>query len=390
MRQPLVFRRERTGQQAASDPQRLEQPLRRFVVLRGENLRRSHQRALPAAPDRGVHRGEGDGRLAAAHVALNQPRHGEGRAHIGEHLAKHASLRVCRREGQRFPVFVRARVGAVDHDALALCAAHQPQADLKEEQLLERKAAAGGGKRVVIERAVGVAQGAVALTQAVSAAQRFGQRLLILAVLSVQRGEDGLLEHARRDARQRLVDRLQAFARFKRGADQLKLAEACLDLAVEQKFAPGHERLLEPRLIVPHRAHRVGIVADARLDHQQLARAMHRRAAGYAHAHSRFIAGAQLAQRTDAAQIAVFARQIGEQRRDCIDAGLVQRLETRRADALNIGKTEFAHGRWPPFAGCVQSAAWRVFKRRFRRFLRPKARPEAAEPSVSIHEGGWL
>ena len=360
--QMLVFRRERAGQQAAAYAQRLEQLLRRFVVLRGENFGGRHQRALPAAPDRGVHRGEGDGRLAAAHVALNQPRHREGRAHIGEHLVKHASLRVCRGKGQRIPVFVRARIGTVDHHALALCAAHQPQADLKEEKLLERQSAAGGGECVVIERAVGVAQRVIALAQPVSAAQRLGQRLLILAVLSVQRGENGLLEHARRYARQRLVDRLQPLARFERRADQLQLAKARLDLSVEQKFAPGHERFPEPRLVIPHRAHRVGIVADARLDHQQLAGAVNGRSAVHAHAHSRLVAGGQFAQRTDMAQIAVFARQIGEQRRDRIDAGLAQRLEARRAHALNVGKTEFAHGRWPPFLRrCVRGArVWTI------------------------------
>ena len=114
----------------------------RREVLLGEDLGRGHERRLPAALGREDGREDGDDRLAASDVALEEPPHRAPGAEVFADLPDHALLRGRERERQGFPQARADRVvGREDRrrDAVALGApALEP--DLEFEELLRDEA----------------------------------------------------------------------------------------------------------------------------------------------------------------------------------------------------------------------------------------------------------
>ena len=84
------------GQQGERDAGRLGERRDGGVVLAGQELGRRHQRGLRAGLDGGQHGEEGDQRLAAADIALQQPHHALGLGHVGGDLGRGEDL--ARRE----------------------------------------------------------------------------------------------------------------------------------------------------------------------------------------------------------------------------------------------------------------------------------------------------
>ena len=92
------------GQQQDLDARGLGQRLDGGVVLPGQDLGRCHEGGLAAGLDRRQHGEQGDHRLAAADIALQQPQHPRIVRHIGQNLARRPVLRarqVERQGGQR-------------------------------------------------------------------------------------------------------------------------------------------------------------------------------------------------------------------------------------------------------------------------------------------------
>ena len=71
-----------------------------------------HQGALPAAPGRQPHRPGGHRRLAAAHIALDQPVHHPARGHVLKQLPQGALLGPGRGKGQQGGILLRRPVPA--------------------------------------------------------------------------------------------------------------------------------------------------------------------------------------------------------------------------------------------------------------------------------------
>ena len=69
-------------------------------MLLGEQLGRGHHRRLIAVLDRLEHRPQRDHRLAAAHIAHQEPVHLLGPRHIGADIIQGAALRPGQVEGQ--------------------------------------------------------------------------------------------------------------------------------------------------------------------------------------------------------------------------------------------------------------------------------------------------
>ena len=108
-------------------------------MLRGENLRRRHERDLVAVLD-GDDRGlEGDDGLAGTDVALQQAAHGSGPGHVGCDLFQHALLRASGMKGQ--DALNRSAHAVVDLEGDASLGAHlaalEFEPEFEEEQLLE-------------------------------------------------------------------------------------------------------------------------------------------------------------------------------------------------------------------------------------------------------------
>ncbi len=94
-------RRLRAGQQCHRDAQRTEPGVQRARVLLGQQLGGRHQRGLRVAADGARGRGRGHDRLAATHVALHQPHHGQLARQVRLDLPQHTALRAGQRKGQR-------------------------------------------------------------------------------------------------------------------------------------------------------------------------------------------------------------------------------------------------------------------------------------------------
>ncbi len=151
--------------EAAREPAHLHaqrlQPVRELqVVLLGQDLRGRHERHLPAVLDRLQGREGGDERLAAAHVALQQPAHGmrlrevvgDGGPGLLLRPREGEGQRLHQRVGERVPVrHARRRLAA----ALAVGDAH---GELLREELVELQAppgrvrALGEARRVHVRR----------------------------------------------------------------------------------------------------------------------------------------------------------------------------------------------------------------------------------------------
>ena len=141
----LLFR-QRAGEKADARAQGGKERLRVLKVLLGEHFRGRHQRRLKAALPGEVHGPKGHGGLAAAHVALQQPRHGRVHAQIVRHFIERPPLGVRGREGQKFPEILDVFIGKGQLHALARVRAQQRERHLIEQQFLKGDAPARGGE----------------------------------------------------------------------------------------------------------------------------------------------------------------------------------------------------------------------------------------------------
>ena len=120
-------------------PELGQDPLDGEEVLLGEGLGRRHQRALAAGLHRAQQRVDGDGGLAGADVALQQPLHRRGARQIGVDLCDRLLLRGGERERQRVAVAVdevARRWQRLRDERLSLrCAS--AERELEREQLVE-------------------------------------------------------------------------------------------------------------------------------------------------------------------------------------------------------------------------------------------------------------
>jgi hypothetical protein len=108
--------------------------------LLGQHLRRGHDRALPPGLDGREERGDGDHRLAAADVALQEPAHRPLGAHVGEELFDDALL--GDREPERELLQERVEQAAVSRVRGAQLRGFQAhlaggEASLDQEELVE-------------------------------------------------------------------------------------------------------------------------------------------------------------------------------------------------------------------------------------------------------------
>ena len=144
---------QRTGQPAHAHAQRLQPWGEPLIVLPRQDLGRGHQRGLPARTHRHHRRQRGNDRLAAAHVALQQPVHGLLPRQIGRDLVTHAALRTGERKRQRgqqccLTIAVDQRLTPLSCPQLA----RPPQRQLLRHQLFQDDALAG--RRAPLQQSV--------------------------------------------------------------------------------------------------------------------------------------------------------------------------------------------------------------------------------------------
>ena len=259
----MLFSRLLAGKQRAFYAQRFQQLLRCAVMLRGQHLGRRHQRALIAGLCRQIQRAERNGRLAAAYVALHEPRHRSLRGHIAAHLFEHAPLRARCGKRQRGPE--RVRVGFLRGDAHALFVAHAqpPQERLKKRQLLESETAARLLQRLARIGEMRLPERILARAERIAAAEGFGQRVVVAA-----RVERGAQRQAHRLGRQLFdgpVYRLNAAFLGRQGMrDEQPAVFFLRNPAVPLHARAGFQLPGQPGHGEPHAGDCAGIVAHGR------------------------------------------------------------------------------------------------------------------------------
>ena len=135
---------QRTGQPAHPHAQRLQPGREPLIVLPRQDLGRGHQRGLPAGAHRHHRRQRGNDRLAATHVALQQPVHGLLPRQVGRDLVTYPALRTGERKRQRgqqccLTVAIRQRLPPLARPQLA----RPSQRQLLRHQLFQDNALAG-------------------------------------------------------------------------------------------------------------------------------------------------------------------------------------------------------------------------------------------------------
>mmetsp|Transcript_6148 Transcript_6148/g.21613 ORF Transcript_6148/g.21613 Transcript_6148/m.21613 type:complete len:235 (-) Transcript_6148:1445-2149(-) len=167
-------------------------------MLRCYQLGRRHERPLPAhaliLPSRAIlaHDGEqgqkGHHRLAAPHVALQQPHHRRRALQVAQHVAEHAVLRLGQLPVQPLPGVVRER--RARHAAHLLAARPAPVVrpppehhDLQQEVLVEDEAAPGLQEALHALRLVYVQEGLGAGHEAQRLARGFVHHVVVVQVV---------------------------------------------------------------------------------------------------------------------------------------------------------------------------------------------------------------
>ena len=133
-------------EQRLRDPERVEPAAEILRMLIGEKFRGRHQRDLAAALD-GMGRGQRrHQRLAAAHVALDEPKHGLGQLQIRFDLAEHPFLRPGRPKRKRRDQRGFERPGAGQRPAGVVLhpGAQEFEREMMREQFLEGEPTLGG------------------------------------------------------------------------------------------------------------------------------------------------------------------------------------------------------------------------------------------------------
>ena len=338
MRLRVLFFRQRAGEEADARAQGGKERLRVLKVLLGEHFRGRHQRRLKAALPGKVHGAEGHGGLAAAHVALQQPRHGRVHAQIARHFIECAFLGVRGREGQKFPKILDVFIGKGQLHARARVRAQQRERHLIEQQFLKGDAPPRGGERFAVEGKMGVVEGEIALAKAVAPPKALGQFVRPLAAAHLQRRAHGFAHGARGHAGNGAVDRLDAAFVLDGRALQLQFAPAQRKTAVEQKLPAGIELFFQPRLVVPDGDGVAAFVGDAGAGDAQARRELLGRFAHHARGHGALKARVGLAKRRGGGEIAVSDGQAHDQIAQRMHARLFKRPHARGAEARQAGK----------------------------------------------------
>ncbi len=226
------------------------------VVLARQDLGRRHQRGLRAGLDADQHGEQGDQRLAAADVALQQADHALGLGHVGPDLGDRGLLARRQFEGQAFQHLgaqAAVALGGMARDS-AVVMAHQGDGELAGQKLVEGQAGARRmhGRQVgLLVRCVGARQRGVPAVPLVALVK---SRVLPLRQLgrALDGGGDGLLHRPLRQARGQAVDRLDAqdlLALVERhdmvGMRHLHLALVVLDLAAHHADLARRQELLQ-------------------------------------------------------------------------------------------------------------------------------------------------
>ena len=196
----------------------LQQLARSQVMLRREDLGRRHQRRLVAVLNRDQHRLHRDDRLAGADIALQQPAHGFGAAHVFGDLRQRPLLRASGMERQHVAQGFADGIARREGDAalLARLAPLQLEPQLQKEKLFKDKSLLCGGAGAR-EQAHGRAH-----RREVDLAQR------ACAARQLEPGQHSLGQRLRNDARSRLRRLLRIDFR-QRGRSHLRprIAQLC-------------------------------------------------------------------------------------------------------------------------------------------------------------------
>ena len=140
--------RQAAGQLGAADLAGGQHAFERQGMLPGEDFRGGHQHRLVAVGDRQQHGVDGHHRLAAAHVALQQPVHRQRAGHVGGNLGDRLLLARGQLEGEQ-PADAGVDLGrGLQRRGLPLVVLLLPphgQRQLQDEQAPDRPAAAGRG-----------------------------------------------------------------------------------------------------------------------------------------------------------------------------------------------------------------------------------------------------
>ena len=264
-RLPLALSR-RAREQRAADAELEAEVGDREEVLLGERLGRRHQRALAPALDRAQERVERDDRLARADVSLQEPLHRDGSREVAVDLADR--LLLVRRERER-----QHRAVAVDEvSRLAERRSERPlplgraprDAELEDEQLLEREPLPAGLRLAEVARAVHRRERVALQRQPLSLAQLGGERIGDVRRERERCVDDPPHRHGG-DLLRRGIDRSEV----RRGARPVpdvvgaRLEAVAAELAAQPDLRARLEPVDEPRLVEPRDADHGRAVVDA-------------------------------------------------------------------------------------------------------------------------------
>ena len=326
------------GQQPGPHAERLQQPRDGFRMLEAERFRRDHDRRLLPGIDHAGGRQQRHQGLAAAHVALQQPRRGARSVEVRVDLRQGRALGIGQRERQ--PREHRRPQRAVRPARRPRPAGRRAarQLELQQEQLLVRQSAARRLRRLRGRRPVHARQRLRLVRQAAG-----GSRLCRNAKRGRPRtGRQGGVDHApqrrlrepgsgRIDRHERLGGRLLRAHDLEAAGRQP--AAAAIEPAVHQHPLAGQQRPAELR--AAERVQRGGIagVVGQRDRRRGAAAIAERSDAHHGGAHAGVAAGVDLRQRQRPPAVLVPARQMGQQVADGAHAEPGQTFPRSGADA---------------------------------------------------------
>ena len=134
-----LFALDRAHQPHHAHAQRPQQTAGLVVMLLRQHLGGGHHGRLHAVFKRAVQQRKRDHGLAAAHVALHQPRHGPLALHVGQRLPQHALLRARQPVGQRVQKGLHHRQVGLQRPPRARPPVQARHADAHQQQVVKRQ-----------------------------------------------------------------------------------------------------------------------------------------------------------------------------------------------------------------------------------------------------------
>ena len=334
MRAALLRGRHLARKQTAGDAQRREYLLRAFQMLRGEDFRRRHQRALKSGPRAQIQRAQRDVRLAAAHVALHHARHGLFVRHVLRDFRKYATLRARGRKRQRPPEIVRRLRLRGNHRAIFSLAAQPGHRRLVIEQFFKRKAVFRARERLQIIRKMRLRKRRMPVEQIVFAHDFRWQ--IVLDHARAQNRLHRIAQELSRHARHSLIHRRDPTLMHDGGIDDEKAALLARHAAKKRHALSAGELLLHPGLVKKHHAHAPRAVRHGRGYPLHAARAVQRRPGDDIALKRRFPVLFQILNRRDRRRILIAHGQHAQQLLVRFDAAFAQRARSFGAKARHI------------------------------------------------------